>query len=244
MPVHPPWRHWVKPLAFVAVAAIASVLTFHFREDVLAAVIDAAERLKHWSGAHPMAAPLILIAAYVVTNAISIPSVITLSVIGGYLFGLWEGLLVASFGAAAGATAALVVSRLLLREAVTERWPHLVEHADEMIERDGAFYILSLRLIHVIPSWLVNLVVGCTTLSVSTFWWATQLGMLPAAAFYVHFGSHLSTLADLGEKGVSGIITLPIVGAFLLLSLLPMALRPLWHRWRDRPKDGKSPTGQ
>src|SRR5262249_45403335 len=142
------------------------------------------------------------------------------------------------------ATAALAISRFLLRDAVTERWPHLVKQADEKIETDGAFYILSLRLIHLVPSWLVNLVIGCTTMRISTFWWATQLGMLPAAAFYVHFGSHLASLADLGENGVSGIITVPIVIAFLLLSLLPLALRPLWHRWHDRPAQSNDPSGK
>jgi uncharacterized membrane protein YdjX (TVP38/TMEM64 family) len=172
----------------------------------------------------------------VVTNSLSIPSVITLSVLSGWLLGLCEGLVVASFGAATGATAAFLISRYLLRDAIAERWPRLVARADEMVARDGVYYVLSLRLIHLVPSWLVNLVMGCTKLPILTFWWATQFGMLPAIALYAFVGAHLPSLAQLKEHGVSSILTPTEIGVFVILALIPLALRQIIRR---RRRDGK-----
>ena len=220
------------PTAAIVVAATC----FLYRGELLAAAVDAAERTREWSRSHPVAAALLLFMAYVVSNGLSIPSVIALTLLSGWLLGAWEGLVVASFGAAAGATLAFLISRYLLRDAIAERWPRLVARADEMVRRDGVYYVLSLRLIHLVPSWLVNLVMGCTKISVVTFWWATQLGMLPAIALYAYIGAHLPSLAQLKEHGVSSILTPTEIGVFIVLALIPLALRQIINRWR---RDGK-----
>lgn len=226
------WRAWGKPLLFLVVALVVATACFYFRGELLDAAVDSAERLRAWSGSHLIAAPLLLFAAFVVTNSLSIPSVITLSVLGGWMFGVWEGLIVCSFGAAAGAKSAFLISRFLLRNAIADRWPRLVAKADEMVVRDGAFYVLSLRLVHLAPAWLVNLVMGCTKISVGTFWWATQLGMLPAIGLYVYVGANLPSLAQLKEQGISSLITPTEIGVFIILAIIPLVLRPVIDRWR------------
>jgi uncharacterized membrane protein YdjX (TVP38/TMEM64 family) len=225
------WRAWGKPLLFLVVALLVATACFYFRGELLSAAVDSAERLRAWSRSHPIAAPLLLIAAFVVSTGLSVPSVITLSVLSGWLLGFWEGLVISSFGAATGATVAFLISRHLLRDAIAERWPRLVARADEMVDRDGAFYVLSLRLVHLIPSWLVNLVMGCTDMPVATFWWATQLGMLPAIALYVYVSARWPSLAQLKEQGVSTILTPTVIGVFIILALIPLALRQVIHRW-------------
>jgi uncharacterized membrane protein YdjX (TVP38/TMEM64 family) len=219
-------------LLFLVVALVVATACFYFRGELLDAAVDSAERLRAWSRSHPIAAPLLLFAAFVVTNSLSIPSVITLSVLGGWMFGVWEGLIVCSFGAAAGANSAFLISRFLLRDAIADRWPRLVAKADKMVVRDGAFYVLSLRLVHLVPAWLVNLVIGCTKISVGTFWWATQLGMLPAIGLYVYVGANLPSLVQLKDQGISSLITPTEIGVFIILAIIPLVLRPVIDRWR------------
>jgi uncharacterized membrane protein YdjX (TVP38/TMEM64 family) len=234
--VESPWRVSIKPLAFLTAAIVVAATCFLYRGELLGAAVDAADQMREWSRSHPIAAPILSFMAYVVSNGISIPSVIALSVLSGWLLGFCEGLVVASFGAAAGATIAFLISRYLLRDAIAARWPRLVARADEMVARDGVYYVLSLRLVHLVPSWLVNLVVGCTKIPIFTFWWATQLGMLPAIALYVYVGAHLPSLAQLKERGVSSILTPAEIGVFVVLALLPLALRQVIRRRRP---DGK-----
>ena len=225
------WQTWAKPLIFVAAAGVLLGLRLHFHDRLTLAALAGDVELWHaWRAAHPVLLPLALAAAFILITGLSIPAVITLSVLSGYLLGMWIGLAVASGAAAAGAIVAFFSSRLLLREAIAQRWPHLVARADEMVDRDGAVYLLSLRLVHVIPSWAINLVMGCTKIRLLTFWWATQVGMFPAAAVYVYIGAHLPTLARLKTEGVYSLITPEVIGAFVLLALLPLVIRTLMRR--------------
>jgi uncharacterized membrane protein YdjX (TVP38/TMEM64 family) len=231
------WRAWLKPLVFLALAVVVAGLYIYFRDHLtLAGLADDVERLRHWRDRHPLAVVLLLAAVFVISTGLSIPAVITLSIICGSLLGMWVGLVVASFSETAGATIAFLSSRYLLRSAIEQRWKHFVEKADRMLDRDGVFYLLSLRFVHVIPSWLINLVMGCTRVPVSTFWWTTQLGMLPATCLYVFTGAHLPTMEKLKEQGIFGIVTPPIIAVFVLLAAVPLVVRfVLRHRG---PHDG------
>ncbi len=225
-------RTWLKPLIFLALAVVVAGLSIYFRDHLtLAGLADDVERLRQWRDRHPLAVALLLAAVFVISTGLSIPSVITLSIISGSLLGMWVGLVVASFSETAGATVAFLISRYLLRSSIEDRWKENVERADKMLDRDGVFYLLSLRLIHVIPSWMINLVLGCTRVPVSTFWWTTQMGMLPATSLYVFTGAHLPEIEQLKEQGIFGIVTPPIIGVFVLLAAVPLIVRfVLRHR--------------
>jgi uncharacterized membrane protein YdjX (TVP38/TMEM64 family) len=230
-------RTWLKPLVFLTLAVVVAGLSIYFRDHLtLAGLADEVERLRQWRDRHLLAVALLLAAVFVISTGLSMPSVITLSVICGSLLGMWGGLVVASFSETAGATVAFLISRYLLRSAMEDRWKETIERADRMLDRDGVFYLLSLRLIHVIPSWMINLVLGCTRVPASTFWWTTQLGMLPATSLYVYTGAHLPTIEQLKEQGIFGIVTPPIIAVFVLLAAVPLVVRfVLRHRG---PHDG------
>ncbi len=171
---------WIKPLVFVIGAAALTAACIYFRHDLtLEALAREEARLFAYRDAHPLLLALIVSGVCVVGVACSLPVVITLSVLSGLLFGLWEGVALMSFASSLGAILAFWISRYLLRDAISHRFAHLMTEVDELLERDGALYVLSLRLIHVIPFWLINLLMGWTTIRVKTFWWATQLGTLP-----------------------------------------------------------------
>jgi uncharacterized membrane protein YdjX (TVP38/TMEM64 family) len=225
-------RPWLKPLVFLVAAIAVAGLYIYFRDRLtLASLADDVERLRQWRDQHPIGVVLLLASVFVVLTGLSIPAVITMSIICGSLLGMWEGLIVASFSETAGAMLAFFSSRYLLRSTVETRWKKFVERADTMLDRDGVFYLLSLRLIHVIPSWLINLVIGCTRVRVATFWWTTQLGMLPATSLYVFTGARLPTMEQLKQQGVFGIVTPAILVVFVVLAVIPLVLRyVLRHR--------------
>jgi uncharacterized membrane protein YdjX (TVP38/TMEM64 family) len=227
------WRAWYKPLVFLVAAIVVAGLCIYFRDKLtLAGLADEIERLRDWRDRHPAGIALLIAAVFIVLTGLSIPAVITMAIICGSLLGMWEGLIVASVSETAGATLGFFSSRYLLRSAVEARWRKFVEQADQMLDRDGVFYLLSLRLIHLIPSWMINLVIGCTRVNVATFWWTTQLGMLPATTLYVYTGAHLPTMEQLKQQGVFGIVTPPILVVFVLLAVVPLVVRyVLRHRW-------------
>jgi uncharacterized membrane protein YdjX (TVP38/TMEM64 family) len=217
---------WRKPLIFLVAAIVVGGLCIYFRDRLTpAGLADEVERLRQWRDQHPIGIALLLAAVFIVLTGLSIPAVITMSIICGSLLGMWEGLIVASLSETAGATLAFFSSRYLLRSSVEARWKKFVERADRMLDRDGVFYLLSLRLIHVIPSWMINLVIGCTRVRVATFCWTTQLGMLPATSLYVFTGAHLPTMEQLKQQGVFGIVTLPIIIVFVVLAVIPLVVR-------------------
>jgi uncharacterized membrane protein YdjX (TVP38/TMEM64 family) len=162
---------------------------------------------------------------YVVVAACSIPAATVLTLAIGWLFGFRFGLLLVSFASTAGATIAFLMSRYLLRDAVAARFARWVPRVTAALERDGALYLFAMRLTPAVPFVVINLVMGLTRLPARTFWWVSQLGMLPATTLFVYSGSTVPNLHQLAERGPQAVITLPLATAFVLLGLFPFAAR-------------------
>ena len=154
--------------------------------------------------------------AYVVLTALSVPGAAVMTLLGGAVFGLAWGLLLVSFASTLGATLAFLVSRLLLRDWVQSRFGGYLKTINAGIERDGAFYLFTLRMIPVFPFFLINLVMGLTPLKTWTFFWVSQTGMLLGTAVYVNAGAELGQLSSL-----SGLLSGSLILSFALLALLP-----------------------
>ncbi len=159
---------------------------------------------------------------YLLITALSLPGATVMTLAGGAIFGLWTGLLVVSFASSIGATLAFLVSRYLLRDWVQTRFGDSLEAINRGIERDGAFYLFALRLVPVFPFFLINLVMGLMPVRTRTFYWVSQLGMLPGTLVYVNAGTQLARL-----ESPSDILSLPLILSFALLALLPFLGRGL-----------------
>ena len=120
-----------------------------------------------------------------------------------------------SFASTTGATIAFLLSRYLFRSAIQEKFGKRLLRFNEALQREGPFYLFTLRLIPAIPFFVINVVMGLTPLKTFTYWWVSQLGMLPATFVYVYAGSSVPTLAQLAERGTSGILTPRILGALV-----------------------------
>lgn len=166
---------------------------------------------------------------YVLVTSLSLPGAVLMTLAGGALFGLLGGTLLVSLASTLGATLAMLISRFLLRDWVQNRFGRRLGSINRGIEREGAFYLFALRLVPIFPFFLINLAMGLSRLPVGTFWWVSQLGMLPGTLIYVNAGRELSQLDSL-----AGVLSPGLLGAFVLLGLLPIVSRKLLQLFKAR----------
>ncbi|AKE58713.1 TVP38/TMEM64 family protein [Citrobacter farmeri] len=191
------------------------------------------ETLKHhhslladWQRQSPFLSASLYFLLYTAIAALSIPGAALLTLLGGALFGLWQGTLLVSFSSTLGATLAMLTSRYLLRDWVSRRFSRHMATVNHGMARDGAFYLFALRLMPLLPFVVVNLLAGLTAVGVRRYWWVSQLGMLPATVVYLNAGRQLSQLTSIRD-----IISPAMLAAFALLGLLPLASRWLVTRF-------------
>ncbi|WP_229680802.1 FAD-dependent oxidoreductase [Marinobacterium zhoushanense] len=157
---------------------------------------------------------------YVAVTALSLPGAAVMTLAGGALFGLLWGVVLISFASSIGATLAFLVSRYLLHDWVQSRFGGRLAPINRGIERDGAFYLFTLRLVPVFPFFLINLLMGLTPIRTSTFYWVSQVGMLAGTVVYVNAGTHLGQLERLAD-----ILSLDLLISFAILGLFPLLAR-------------------
>ena len=162
---------------------------------------------------------------YVVATALSLPGAVILTLAGGALFGLVTGTIVISFASTVGATLACLVSRYLLRDWVQARFGDKLQRINEGMEQEGGWYLFTLRLIPVFPFFIINLAMGLTRIKISTYYWVSQLGMLPATIVYVNAGKELGKVETL-----AGILSPSLIISFVLLGLFPITVKKVMAR--------------
>jgi uncharacterized membrane protein YdjX (TVP38/TMEM64 family) len=173
-------------------------------------------------------------AVYIVATSLSLPGAAVLTLAGGALFGLLVGTVVVSFASTIGATLACFVSRFILQNWVQNRFGHRLASVNQGIEQEGAFYLFTLRLVPLFPFWMINLVMGLTRMKLRTFFWVSQVGMLPGTLVYVNAGQELGRIDSLG-----GILSPGLILSFVLLGVFPLATKKImaWYRARqNKPK--------
>jgi pyruvate/2-oxoglutarate dehydrogenase complex dihydrolipoamide dehydrogenase (E3) component len=147
-------------------------------------------------------------------------------------------LLIVSFASTVGATLAFLASRFLLRDWVEARFGQRLADINAGVNREGGFYLFTLRLIPVVPFFLINLLMGLTRMKVWTYYWVSQIGMLAGTAVYVNAGTQLAQLDSL-----QGILSPALLGSFVLLGIFPLIARRIvaavqkrkvYARWADQ----------
>ncbi|MGB4246662.1 MAG: FAD-dependent oxidoreductase, partial [Pseudohongiellaceae bacterium] len=171
---------------------------------------------------------------YVAVTALSIPGAAIVTLVGGAVFGLLWGTILVSFASTIGATLAFLTSRLLLRDWVQKRFGRTLKTVNAGIEKDGNFYLFSLRMVPLFPFFVVNLLMGLTPIKVLPYFLVSQVGMLLGTAVYVNAGAELGQIESL-----SGLVSAPIILSFALLGIFPWVARALLSLFR-RVKPPKS----
>ncbi len=181
--------------------------------------------LQAWTNARPLFASLAFGLLYVGVVALSIPGAAVMTLAAGAVFGFLHGLVLVSFASTIGATLAFLVARFLLREPLRRRYGKRLEAIDAGIHRDGAFYLFTLRLVPLFPFFMINLLAGLTGLRTWTYFWVSQVGMLPGTAVYVYAGTQLAQIESPGDVFSPGLLA-----AFALIGVMPLLSRWL-ARW-------------
>ncbi|EID4389876.1 TVP38/TMEM64 family protein [Vibrio vulnificus] len=166
---------------------------------------------------------------YVGLTAFSVPGATVVTLLGAALFGFWYSLLLASFASTIGATIAFLSSRYLLKDWVQARFGDKLSAINQGVEKDGAFYLFSLRLIPVFPFFLINLLMGLTPISIGRYYLTSQIGMLPGTAVYLNAGTQLADINSL-----SGILSPTVLASFALLGVFPIAVKWIMSKFRPQ----------
>ncbi|MBL8414397.1 MAG: TVP38/TMEM64 family protein, partial [Propionivibrio sp.] len=167
--------------------------------------------IETWRAAQPMTAALIFFVTYVAVTGLSLPGAAVMTLVGGAVFGLLWGLLLVSFASSVGATLAFLASRFLLRDWVQQHFGERLRAINSGVDREGGFYLFTLRLVPVFPFFVINLLMGLTPLKTRTFYWVSQVGMLAGTLVYVNAGTQLAKIQSL-----SGILSPGLLGSFVL----------------------------
>ena len=205
-------------LVIVIAALIASFFVFDLNQYLtLESLKSNQQDLAQYIEANWLVAFVSYLVIYAAATALSVPGAAILTLGAGALFGFGWGLLLASFASSIGATLAFLASRFLLRDWVKSTFSKKLESIDKGIEKDGAFYLLSLRLVPIFPFFIINLVMGVTGIKTWTYYWVSQLGMLIGTAVYVNAGTQLVEINQLSD-----IISTDLILSFVLLGIFPI----------------------
>ena len=222
----------IKKLLLVLIAAAGIGMFFHFNLHQLL-TLDGLKGSMDQFNQYKAQSPLLVIGGffllYVVVTALSLPGAAILTLAAGALFGLVEGLLVASFASTIGATLAFLVSRYLLRDTIKKRFPERLAAIDKGVDKEGAFYLFTLRLVPVFPFFLINLLMGLTAIKSWTFYWVSQIGMLAGTFVFVNAGTQLAQIERL-----SGILSLDLILSFALLGVFPLIAKAILNVFKKQ----------
>ncbi|WDT84527.1 FAD-dependent oxidoreductase [Alteromonas sp. 009811495] len=208
-----------KKIALLAVIAAAITGFFYFDFNsylTLEGMKGSLTTFQREIEANPVVSIGVFFAVYVAVTALSLPGAAILTLAAGALFGLAQGLVIVSFASSIGATLAFLVSRFILRDTVRNKFKDKLNKIDEGVEKQGAFYLFTLRLVPVFPFFLINLLMGLTSLKTWTFYWVSQVGMLAGTAVYVNAGTQLAQIDSL-----AGIVSPGLIFSFVLLGIFP-----------------------
>ena len=166
---------------------------------------------------------------YVVATALSFPGAVILTLAGGAIFGVLWGTLIVSFASSLGATLAFLAARFVLRDSIEARFGNRLGEFNKGIEKEGAFYLFTLRLVPLVPFFVINLLMGLTKMKTLTFYAVSQLGMLAGTAVYVNAGTQLAQIDSL-----KGILSPGLLGSFVLLGVFPLLARKVTQAIQSR----------
>ncbi len=173
----------------------------------------------------PLSVLAVFTATYIIATALSVPGAVVLTLTAGAIFGFWVGTIVVSFASTIGASLACLGSRFLLRDWVQDKFRAQIGPINQGIANEGAFYLFTLRLIPIFPFFLINLVLGVTSMPMATFYWVSQVGMMAGTMVYVNAGRELAKIDSLGS-----ILSPSLLLSFALLGLFPIAAKKIVSR--------------
>jgi uncharacterized membrane protein YdjX (TVP38/TMEM64 family) len=212
-----------KLFVFAIVAVLLATLAWYVHNYVsLEEVADRESRIRDYISLNPWSSFFIGFGIY---SALAlVPGTGGKAIVYGWLFGFWRAVTIVTVGLTLAAMAIFSLSRYLFRESIERRYPIFLSLMNRHLEKEGAFYLLTLRMAHA-PYSIVNPVSGASRVRAWTFFWTAVVGLLPANAIWVYVGIRLPSLRELANSGPKALIDLPLVGALVACAALPLLVR-------------------
>jgi len=234
----------IKIIVFLLVVAAAVIGYWQFGDALTLDNLASKETALREAKAN---APLLVFGIgfliYVLVTGLSLPGAAVLTIASGWFFGLWQGTLLVSFASTTGATLAFLFSRYLFRDTIQRRFGDRLEKFNTALEKEGPFYLFTLRLIPAVPFFVLNLVMGLTPIRTWTYWWVSQIGMLAGPIVFVYAGASVPSLAVLAERGMGGILSPQLIIAFIILGIFPITVKKIMAKVRSRRETAENLAG-
>jgi uncharacterized membrane protein YdjX (TVP38/TMEM64 family) len=212
-----------KLLILAAAVAVGAVLTWYVKNYVsLEELVAQEERVREAIDRRPWRSFAVGLAIYSVVSLV--PGTSGKSVVFGWLYGFWQGLALIILGLTAAAMAIFNLSRYVFRGWIEHRYGRFLAGLDRHLHREGAFYLLTLRMAH-FPFSIINLVSGASGVRAQTFCWTTFVGLLPGSAVFAYVGSRMPSLDELATNGLGSLFDKPLIAALAASALFPFAFR-------------------
>jgi dihydrolipoamide dehydrogenase len=178
--------------------------------------------INNYFSAHPVQTGSYFFCTYILVTSLSLPGAAIMTLISGAIFGVLWGSIIVIFAAPIGASIAFLSSRFIFRDYIQNKFSKNLETINEGIEKDGAFYLFTLRLIPVFPFFIINLLMGLTPIRLLTFFIVSQIGMLPVTIVFVNAGTQIAQISSPGD-----ILSPGLIFAFVLLGVFPLLAKKL-----------------
>jgi len=216
-------RSRVKSLVFTITAVFLAVLAWYVNKYVsLDELVIHEENVRSLIALEPLRSFLVGFGIYFALSLI--PGTVGKDIVYGWLFGFWQALTIATIGLTLSGMVIFSLSRYLFQASIERRFERMVLLMNKHIEKEGVFYLLTLRLVHA-PYSIVSPVSGASRVCVWTFFWTTLVGLLPVNAIWVYVGIRLPSLRELVNSGPGALIDLPLIGALVACAMLPFLIR-------------------
>jgi len=231
----PALAQWAPKIVALALFVAVFGTLFYFFGDKLS--LDA---IKEYEGAilefqqqHPVLIVAIAFLIYVTVTGFSLPGAAAMTLVYGWLFrnaygwaaGFPLALVLVSVASTSGATFAFLSSRYIFGSSIQQKFGERLETFNQALAKEGSFYLFTLRLVPAFPFFVINVVMGLTRIRISTFWWVSQIGMLPGTCVFIFAGASAPSVSELAKDGVGSVLTWPMILAFVLLGVFPLLVK-------------------
>ena len=234
-----------KTAVFIGLVCVATVGYFLLQQYLnFEYLANQEQSLKMHYRSHPVVVLAVAFFIYFFVTGLSIPGATVMTLVFSWFFGFVQSTILISFASTAGASMAFLTSRYLFRDSMNRKFGKRLATFHDRLEEEGAFYLFTLRLVPVVPFFIINAVMGLTKLSLPTFWWVSQLGMLGGTIVFCYAGSRIPDLQAIQDQGVNAVFDrsqmMQILFAFALLGLFPIVTKKLMAVFGGLPESPAS----
>ena len=220
-------------------AVIAGLILIYFVFDLgqyldLDYFTQQQEKIFAYRDSFPIRTAAIFFILYILVTGLSLPGAAIATLIGGAVFGLLWATILVSFASVIGASCAFLMSRHVLRDSIQNRYGDRLQTINKGIEKDGAVYLFTLRMVPLFPFFVINLVMGLTPMRLTTYFIVSQIGMLPGTVVYVNAGTQLAKI-----DSVASILSPTLIASFALLGIFPLIAKLIINAIKTRKTLGK-----